>query len=91
MADARAYLSLTESIIKSKSNSEGNKRKSLIEIRNSKITEINRRSNIAFKNVVLKDEFASLQVPRGEMVKRSAQLDMMPARYLDIVMYEAQF
>ena len=56
MADTRACLSPTESIIKSKSSSEDNKKKRLFEIRSSLITESNRRTNVVFKNVIFRDE-----------------------------------
>ena len=56
MADTRACLSLAESIIKSKSSSEGNKKKRLFEIRSSLITESNRRTNVVVKNVIFRDE-----------------------------------
>ena len=91
MADTGACLSLTESIFKSKSSSEGNKKKRLFEIRNSLITKSDRRTNVIFKNVIFRDEFVSTEVPKGELDKRSAQRDMMPARYLDIVISERRY
>ena len=75
---------------KSKSSSEDNKKRRLFEIRNSLIKKSNGRTNAAFKNMVFRDEFVSLQVLEGELDKRSTQQEMMPARYLDIVMSERQ-
>ena len=83
MADASTCLPLIETIINSISSFEDNKKKTLFEIRNSVIQIINGRTNLAFKNEVLRDEFASLQVPKWELDNRSAQLGIMPARYLD--------
>ena len=83
MADASTCLPLIETIINSISSFEDNKKKTLFEIRNSLIQKIDGETNEAFKNEVFRDEFASLQVPKGELDKRSAQLGMMPARYLD--------
>ena len=61
MADMSTCFSLIESITIVKLVLEDNKKKELFKIRISSITKINGRTNVAFKNVVFRDEFLSLQ------------------------------